>query len=88
MRARRIVALALAALALILAACGGDDEETTTTNPAASEAPSQGAGPPGIGVLPPEFVECMADEGYEVQSSADIHSAPPEVLQTCFGAGH
>jgi len=38
--------------------------------------------------LPPGFVECMADQGHEIESSADIHSAPPEVLQTCFGASH
>jgi hypothetical protein len=88
-RVRTVTALALALLALLLAACGGgDDEETTTTSPPASEAPSGSAAPPGLGALPPGFVECMADQGYEVESSADIHSAPAEVLQGCFGAAH
>jgi hypothetical protein len=30
----------------------------------------------------------MAEQGYEITSSADIHSAPPDVLQACFGASH
>jgi hypothetical protein len=30
----------------------------------------------------------MADRGFEVESSADIHSAPPDVLQACFGSLH
>ena len=89
-RSRAAIALPLTLLALVLAACGRDDEETTTTSPAPSvEAPSGGAAQPSdLGALPPGFVECMADEGYEIESSAEIHSAPPEVLQACFGAGH
>jgi hypothetical protein len=90
-RSRTLTALALAlvALALALAACGGgDDDEETTTTPPASEAPSGSAAPPGLGALPPGFVECMAEQGYEVESSADIHSAPPDVLQACFGSAH
>jgi hypothetical protein len=93
MRPRRValaLALALVALAFTLAACGGGDDEETTTTPAPSvEAPSGGAVPPSdLGALPPGFVECMAQQGYEIESSADIHSAPPEVLQACFGASH
>jgi hypothetical protein len=89
-RSRTLAALGLALVALALAACGGgdDDEETTTTSPPASAAPSGSAAPPGLGALPPGFVECMAEQGYEVESSADIHSAPPEVLQACFGSAH
>ncbi|MQA73487.1 MAG: hypothetical protein GEU88_03905 [Solirubrobacterales bacterium] len=88
-RVRTLTALALALLALLLSACGGgEDEEETTTTPPASQAPSGSAAPPAVGALPPGFVECMADQGYEVESSADIHSAPPEVLQACFGAAH
>lgn len=81
------VALALVVLTLILAACGSDDEETTTTR-APSAAPSRSATPPNLGALPEEFVDCMAEEGFEVQSPADIHSAPPQVLQACFGSIH
>jgi hypothetical protein len=89
-RPRTLIALALALVALVvlLAACGGSDDDQTTTTPPASEAPSGNATPPGLGALPPEFIECMADQGYEVESSADIHSAPPEVLQACFGSSH
>jgi hypothetical protein len=78
------------ALALLLGACGGDDEDDTpTAAPPASDAPfGGGAPPPGTGQLPPEFIECMADRGYEVESPTDIHSAPQDVLQACFGAIH
>jgi hypothetical protein len=90
---RRIVValvLALTALALTLGACGGDDDEATTMSTAPSAgAPSGGTRPSGdLGALPPGFVECMRQQGYEITSSADIHSAPPEVLQACFGATH
>lgn len=96
MRRRIVVALALAltTLALTLAACGGDDDESATPTPSTSTAPSAGAPsggtPPSgdLGALPPGFVECMRQQGYEITSSADIHSAPPEVLQACFGAAH
>jgi hypothetical protein len=87
-RVRTVTALALALLAFLLAACGGGDDEGTTTSPPASEAPSGSAPPPGLGALPSGFVECMADQGYEIESSADIHSAPPDVLQACFGSSH
>jgi hypothetical protein len=87
MRCRWIsIGLALVALALGPAACGGGDEESTSPTPSV-ETPSHGSGPPGdLGDLPPGFVECMAREGYEVKSPDDIHSAPPAVLQACFGA--
>jgi hypothetical protein len=88
--------LALVALALVLGACGGgDDEDATTTSPAPatttpspSDGPSQGPTSPGAGQLPPELVECFADKGVEVESPAEIHSAPPEVVQECFSALH
>jgi PBP1b-binding outer membrane lipoprotein LpoB len=87
-RIRTVSALALLALALVLAACGDDDDAGTTTTTPAAEAPSGSPAPPSVDGLPPGFVECMADEGYAVESPADIHSAPPEVLQACFGAAH
>lgn len=79
-RARAAIAIvgatALIALVLIVvAASGGDDGGATTTSAAPAQAPS--APPSGdLGALPPGFVECMAEQGYELQSSADIHSAP------------
>jgi len=38
--------------------------------------------------LSAEFVKCMADRGYEIASPADVHAAPPQVLQTCFQSLH
>jgi hypothetical protein len=83
-------ALALVVLVfVVLLLSGGDDGSTTASPPPSTGAPGDAAPPSGdLGALPPGFVECMAQEGYEIQSSADIHSAPPEVLQACFGASH
>jgi hypothetical protein len=86
-RALIAVALLVALVAIVvggIALAGGGGDEETTTSPAPSEAPSAGAAP-SPGALPPEFVECMADRGFDIESSADIHSAPPQVLQECFG---
>jgi hypothetical protein len=80
--------LVLVALALSAAACGGGEEEASTT-PAETDAPGVSGTPPAApSELPPEFAKCMAERGFEVKSSVDIHSAPPEVLQACFGAVH
>jgi predicted small secreted protein len=91
-RAVIAVTLALVALALLLAACGGGDGDgdgdEASTNPSPTEAPSQRATPPSPSALPQELVECYADKGYKIESPADIHSAPPEVVQECFGALH
>jgi hypothetical protein len=88
-RAVIAVALALVALALMLAACSDDDDGEASTSPAPSEAPSGGTTPPTApGSLPPEFVECMAGQGFAIKAPADIHSAPPQVLQACFGSLH
>jgi hypothetical protein len=91
-RPRAATSVALALVALTLAACGGGDDEKATTTPAPSEAveaPAETAPPASApGRLPPEFVECMADQGFAIESSADIHSAPAELLQACFGSLH
>jgi hypothetical protein len=80
-----LVALVAIVVGGIALAGGGGDEETTTST--APSEPSAGAAP-SPGALPPEFVECMADRGFDIESSADIHSAPPQVLQECFGSSH
>jgi hypothetical protein len=93
-RASTIVAVAL--LALVVGACvGGDDgdgdDKARPSPPPASETPfgdGGGTPPASPAQLPPAFVKCMAGQGFDVQSPADIHSAPPQVLQTCFGALH
>jgi hypothetical protein len=89
-RPRAIIAVAVTVVALVLtlAACGGGDDEEETTTPAPTEARSGTATPPRLGALPPELLECFADKGFDIESSADIHSAPPQVVQECFGALH
>jgi hypothetical protein len=88
-----LIAVAVAlVVTLTIGACGGGDDGTTTTSappPDGVEAPRESTPPASAtGDLPPGFVECMAEQGYEIKSSADIHSAPPPVLQACFGSSH
>jgi hypothetical protein len=98
-RPRTVVAVALALVVLaaiivggIALAGGGDDEGKKEATAPASEAPLDGGGgdtaPPGPGALPPALLECFADKGYAIQSPAELHSAPPQVVQECFGALH
>jgi hypothetical protein len=80
-------------LVVVVVLLSGGDDEGASSNPAPSgggvETPRGGPAPQGdLEALPPGFVECMAEAGYEIKSSADIHSAPPQVLQACFGASH
>jgi hypothetical protein len=88
LRAIIAIGLSLVALTVMLAACGGDDDGEANPSPPPSEAPSETTTPSAPGGLPPELVECYADKGYDIQSPADIHSAPPEVVQECFQALH
>jgi hypothetical protein len=80
--------IAAVVMGVAFAGCGGDDEKATTTPAArdAVETPDAPASAPSG--LPSEFVECMAAQGYEVTSSDDIHSAPTQILQMCFGSLH
>jgi hypothetical protein len=84
-----VLALSLLALAVAVAACGGDDAEETTTSPTPSaDAPSDRAAP-SLSSFPPEFLDCLADQGIDLESvtdvSAVIHS--PEGNQ-CFDELH
>jgi hypothetical protein len=91
MSRRAVIAVALAqvALAFLLGGClGGDDEEEATTSPAPAESRNGNAAPLSPSGLPPELVECFADRGFELESATEIHSAPPQVVQECFGALH
>lgn len=84
----KLALLLFTAAAIGLAGCGGGDgdegprervdapRETTRNTTSAPDS------------LPPEFVKCMADRGYAIESAADTHSAPPEVVQACFEAVH
>lgn len=79
----------LVAFALTLAACGGSDDEKATTSPSTSATPDAGGTPQSApGGLPPRFVKCMADQGFDIRSPADIHSAPQEAFQACLGSLH
>jgi hypothetical protein len=82
------VTLALVALALPLGGCFGGDDEEATNSPAPAGNPGRDAPPPSPSGLPPELVECFADRGFDLESPAEIHSAPPQVVQECFGALH
>jgi hypothetical protein len=84
---KRCARIGAVALGLALSACGGDD---TSPPPRDSvETPSESTPvPSALGALPPAFLKCMAGRGFDVSSSEDIHSAPPEVLQVCFGSLH
>jgi hypothetical protein len=91
-RHRRLMSVLLIVVSVAIGACGGDDDNDAARSPTPSNTPSSPpptATPGGsAGDLPPAFVQCMADQGFDVSSSADIHSAPPEVLQLCFGTLH
>jgi hypothetical protein len=92
-RRRAFVAVALALLvALVLATCGGGDDNGAVTGTVPSnepEAPSGSAPPPSaFGGLPPVLVECFADKGFDLESPTGIHSAPPRVVNECFGKLH
>jgi hypothetical protein len=88
---KRSISIAAVVIGLALSSCGGDDKNATTSPapPDTVETPSESA-PPGSspGALPPEFLECMADQGFDISSSDDIHSAPTQMLQACFGSLH
>jgi hypothetical protein len=88
-RSRRLLTILIAVLlALAVTACGGGDETGTTSAPASQSPLGGGTAPSATRQLPPAFVQCMADQGYDVQPSDDIHSLPPEALQQCFGTVH
>jgi hypothetical protein len=42
----------------------------------------------GPGALPSSLIECFADEGFDIESPNDIHTAPQEVVEACFTALH
>jgi hypothetical protein len=79
---RRRLAAAVLVSGLLVAGCGGDDDGTTAEPAPQTPTPSRVSG------LPPEFIACMADQGYAIESADDVHAAPQEVLQLCFGALH
>jgi hypothetical protein len=68
----------LAAL-LTLAGCSAGDDD---------DAPSGATTPPNAGALPPELLECFADEGFDIDSPNEIHQAPQQVVEKCFNALH
>ena len=83
------VALLIALVAIVvggIALAGGGDEESTTSPP--SEAPGAGAAP-SQGALPPQITECLADQGFDLESPDELHSAvPQDVINECFNALH
>ena len=84
---RRLISATLVAAALATSSCGGEVDKDAATSPTHTTA-APTATPDSVSQLPPAFVQCMADRGFTVTSSDDVHSAPPDVLQTCFGTLH
>jgi hypothetical protein len=101
-RPRAVLSVALSLLVLVAIVVGGvavagsvgDDEGTTatpTTTPAPSGARSESAMPPSLGAFPPAFVQCLADQGVDVesitsQSLVDVIHSPEG--NACFGVLH
>ena len=79
-------ASALVALALVLPACGGGDGGGNTEPQPGVEAPAGDTTSPSAPTdFPPEFVECMADQGIDIESSPDALHSPgaQEAFQAC-----
>ena len=84
------VALLIALVAIVVGgiALAGGGDEVTSTSTAPSEAPSAGAAP-SQGALPPQITECLADQGFDLESPDELHSAvPQQVINECFNALH
>jgi hypothetical protein len=91
-RRRMIFALALALLALVLTlgSCGGDQGKTTSPSP--SPARSNGTPPLSLNAFPPAFVECLRDQGIDVEA-LDSEAALSDAIHSpqggaCFEALH
>jgi hypothetical protein len=82
---RRPVAIGIVMIGLFVAGCGGGDDSATAEPAPETATPSS---TPSVSGLPPEFVACMAEQGYAIESADDVHAAPQAVLQVCFGALH
>ncbi len=86
-RCRTVLAIALVPVALGFAACGHERREHEPPDPGGQQGGPR-SGEQGSGALPEPLLECFADKGYDIESSAEIHSAPPEVVQACFESFH
>jgi hypothetical protein len=84
---RKPALLLVTLVALGIGGCGGNGDEAPRDR---GDAPRETTGTTTSAPdsLPPEFVKCMAERGYEVESSAEVHSAPQEIVQACFEAVH
>jgi hypothetical protein len=86
-RPRTVIAVALTLITIVaggIALAGGDGDDTSTS-PASNERASPGSAP---GTLPPAFVDCMAEQGFDIDSLDQMHAAPPQALQACVGSLH
>lgn len=81
-----VALIAIVVAAIALAGGGGGGESATSPTPA--QSPGGGAAPPSAGGLPPGIAECVADQGFELESPDELHSVPDDVLEACFDALH
>jgi hypothetical protein len=87
----RRIAVPMTLAAFALGGCGGGDDGNAAGTPEPGDgdvAPTQTAPPNPLGSLPPEFFECLADQGIVVESPDEIHSVPQQALQACFASLH
>ena len=89
-----VLLIAIVVAAIALAGGGGGEEPSPKPPPAA--VPSDDATTPGVATppsagglqLPPGIAECLADQGVRIDSPAELHSVPPQLLSACFEALH
>jgi hypothetical protein len=96
-RPRMVISVAVALVALVAIVVGGialggggDEDDNAPATPRASETPfGGGAPPPGATGSGEPVVDCMADQGFDIQSPADIDTPEEEqALQTCLESVH
>ena len=102
-RPKAVVSLAVALVLLVAVVVGGiaiaggsGGDEGTNATPAPSEAPGGSDTPPGLGAFPPQFIQCLTDQGVDIEDLEGLDpneifhggAVPPQVLNTCFGVLH
>jgi hypothetical protein len=87
---RRPATIGAMVIGLALSSCGGADKSASSTPAPVDtvEPPAITPSPTAAGQLPPAFIDCMADQGYAIESADQMHSVPMQALQACLPALH